>query len=246
MADYAEKLWLTLVTIFACFCIIYGTRKNPDARSAPDVAEFTSGLTLDVEHSLDTGPAGKFTVRGVLSFKSFKHGVGSFTQTSALNAGEKRKLKELAKSNGLYRIRVPTTIGDQVPGETNYVSTFTKACTLVESRLSDEITIHLDQANNVLGISIVPLEGSCHMEDVETSSLNYFNTTVSLSTTVPGPVPDTQAFVQKLEEEKIAKAKGNTTDNRSFFAKYWMYIVPIMLFVMLSSGGEQRGGGGGS
>ncbi len=61
-------------------------------------------------------------------------------------------------------------------------------CALVESRLSDEITIHLDQANNVLGISIQPLLGSCDMIDVETSSLNYFNTTVSLSTTVPGPV----------------------------------------------------------
>ncbi len=32
--------------------------------------------------------------------------------------------------------------------------------------------------------------------------------------------PDTQAYIQKLEEEKIAKAKGNSTDNRSFFAKY--------------------------
>ena len=39
------------------------------------------------------GSAEKFTNRGILSFKSFKHGVGSFTQTSALTAGEKRKLK---------------------------------------------------------------------------------------------------------------------------------------------------------
>ena len=36
-------------------------------------------------------------------------------------------LQELAKGNGLYRIRVPTRIGDEAGTETSYVSTFTKA-----------------------------------------------------------------------------------------------------------------------
>ena len=32
--------------------------------------------------------------------------------------------------------------------------------------------------------------------------------------------PETQAYIQKLEQEKIDKAKGQQADNRGFFAKY--------------------------
>lgn len=39
-----------------------------------------------------------------------------------------------------------------------------------------------------------------------------------------GPSPDTASFVQKIEEEKLAKERGETKDNRSFFAKYVLSI----------------------
>ena len=32
--------------------------------------------------------------------------------------------------------------------------------------------------------------------------------------------PETQTYIQKMEAEKAEKAKGQQTDNRSFFAKY--------------------------
>ncbi|CAL2047745.1 unnamed protein product [Caenorhabditis brenneri] len=47
--------------------------------------------------------------------------------------------------------------------------------------------------------------------------------------------PDTASFVQKLEREKRAKQHGADADNRSFLAKYWMYIVPVVIFAMISS-----------
>ena len=34
-----------------------------------------------------------------------------------------------------------------------------------------------------------------------------------------GPQPDTAAFIQRMEQEKLAKERGETKDNRSFFAK---------------------------
>ena len=37
--------------------------------------------------------------------------------------------------------------------------------------------------------------------------------------------PETQAYIQKIEEEKAAKQKGDTQDNRSFFAKYVSTII---------------------
>jgi hypothetical protein len=32
--------------------------------------------------------------------------------------------------------------------------------------------------------------------------------------------PDTQTYIQRLEQEKAEKLRGDKTDNRSFFAKY--------------------------
>lgn len=37
--------------------------------------------------------------------------------------------------------------------------------------------------------------------------------------------PETQAYIHKLEQEKMEKAKGQQADNRGFFAKYVSCIV---------------------
>ena len=64
-----------------------------------------------------------------------------------------------------------------------------------------------------------------------------------LSLRIKGPVPDTLTFVQKMEREAAERAKGQQADNRSFFAKYWMYIVPaVILLVMQSAAAPPEGG----
>jgi len=35
----------------------------------------------------------------------------------------------------------------------------------------------------------------------------------------PGPQPDTASFIQKIEQDKLAKQRGETKDNRSFISK---------------------------
>lgn len=49
--------------------------------------------------------------------------------------------------------------------------------------------------------------------------------------------PDTASFVQKVEREREARDRGEVKDNRSFIAKYWMYIVPVVILLLLSGGG---------
>lgn len=58
--------------------------------------------------------------------------------------------------------------------------------------------------------------------------------------------PDTASFVQKLEREKRAKQHGADADNRSFIAKYWMYIVPVVLFAVISSAVNPEAGAEGA
>ena len=55
--------------------------------------------------------------------------------------------------------------------------------------------------------------------------------------------PDTASFIQKVERERDARERGEVKDNRGFFAKYWMYIVPVVILVFISSAGNPEGGG---
>jgi len=47
--------------------------------------------------------------------------------------------------------------------------------------------------------------------------------------------PETQAYVQKLEQEKIEKAKGQQADNRGFFAKYVSWLVFLDVITLSNS-----------
>lgn len=207
----------------------------------------SSSLSLPIQHSLEAGEKAVFTDRGYLNFKSLNQGVGSYLQSSTLSPEESNQLKELALNGGHYRARVPTQLLSlQTSDDIDYVSSYMKACSLLESNMSDDITIHADQSGHVLGISILPMRGICTKtaDQIADMDLATFNTTVTLSLVVPGPAPDTQAYLDKIEEEKLQK-KANGADNRSFFAKYWMYIVPVVLFLMISGGQDQQGGRGG-
>ncbi|XP_033115607.1 ER membrane protein complex subunit 10-like [Anneissia japonica] len=231
---------------FATFCLHFFVFLQCVNSKKPLIDDsIVGGLSLPIEHSFESGPDAVFHMRASIHFRSpLKMGPGTIIHTIPLTSAEQSKLKSLAKKGGFYRVRVPTQLTesfdvDDFSEAEDYVYTFTKACSLVESHLRDDITIHADQSGNVLSVILSPAQGTCHGLPVTSDALASFNSTVSLTITVPGPLPDTQAYIQKLEDEKQQKAKGAGADNRSFFAKYWMYIVPIVLFAMLSGGGEQ-------
>lgn len=68
----------------------------------------------------------------------------------------------------------------------------------------------------------------------ELDQFDEFSTVVSLKTIEQAPIPDTAGFIQKIEKEREARDRGETKDNRSFLSKYWMYIVPAGILLVIS------------
>lgn len=216
--------------------------------SNADIDATNSGqLSLQVDHSLDDGYT--FSTRGNLLIHSLRSGSASMDTSggdgdeSSVSEEQKESLRKLCDRDDLYLLRL---IGQD--GSTH--RTATHACNLVNSGLSEVFTVHLDWRNKVVGVSISA--GSAagdqkkrgHSDTLSTvidenidllDSAGGFKSKVLVQPMEMGPQPDTAAFIQRVEKEKLAKERGETTDNRSFFAKYWMYIIPVVLFLAMSS-----------
>ncbi|KAJ1525800.1 hypothetical protein ONE63_009003 [Megalurothrips usitatus] len=180
--------------------------------------------------------------RGNITIQSIRTGSVALSH-AGLAPHHITRLKALAKNDQIYRLQATVVSANNKMVE---FFTFMKACGLVESALSDVLTISLDHSGSVVAVSLSAPFVHCQGEIPVDHKLRYFNTTVIVKHMDVGPVPDTATYIQKMEREREARERGDPKDNRSFLAKYWMYIVPLLIFVLLSSAGQPEGGAGGA
>ncbi|XP_072225266.1 ER membrane protein complex subunit 10 isoform X1 [Leuresthes tenuis] len=236
---------IVTVLFFMCENFVYC---NNGRRVGDALETELSGFSVPLEHSFEIDDVAQFQVRGALVLKAGREQGFSLTQNQ-LSEEERTKLKEVAAVDGLYRIRVPRVFlqADRQAEwhMEGYLTAFVRACAMVESHLSDVITLHTDVSGYLIGVSIVTLPGACRGTEVEDEvDLEVFNTTLSVMAPVNAPGPETARYVEMMEQESEKKGK-NPQEQKSFFAKYWMYIVPLVLFLMMSGAQDQSGGGGG-
>ncbi len=194
-----------------------------------------AGVTLKMEHSFDNGKT--YSSRGSISIHSLRSGAVSIQQNDSTEE-ELQHLQQLCEDDGLYLVRAVSTSGDSIAS----FRTAVHACNLIKSGLNDLFTVQLDWRHKLVSVHLsTPTVPS---KTPPLSSLSGFKSRVYVQHMESGPSPDTASFIQRMEEEKLAKQRGDTKDNRSFFAKYWMYIIPFVLVLVMSGGGPEGGGGG--
>ena len=178
-----------------------------------------------------------------MTVHSVRSGSTSFSQPP-LNAADHDALLSLCDDGAPYLV----TFKQQGGAKRDLLHrSVASACALVASGLRDVVTVHLDWRSQVTAVNVAaqpPPKGRGNGTSLNDPQPTGFATRVSVQSMETGPQPDTAAFIQKMEQEKLAKQRGETKDNRSFFAKYWMYIIPFVLVLAMGSGNPEGGGGG--
>ncbi|CAO1343205.1 unnamed protein product [Diamesa tonsa] len=220
-----KATWLLVVSVLACFSSVLAQNF---------LNEYDGSLNIQLFHALNVDSPQLFTSRGNITVMSVNTGDFSVNQRD-LEDEDRLLLKKLAEKNMFYRVKAVVVGTD---GIRSTFLTASKACSLVQAQLNDQITITFDHTNAVVGInhkSIDAMGETCGtIRDSELEQMEEFNTMVSLKTIELAPIPDTASFIQKVEQERDQRERGETKDNRSFIAKYWMYIVPCVILLLIS------------
>lgn len=211
---------ITLQTIFALLQLAYLTSSEP----------LTDDLIYTMQHDLGKG---SFSNRGNIHIPGAKR-----KDAEATVAQEELDPDELLSLNsqdghGLYRLKV-NAFSDTADNST-LVMGFTCMEELRSARLQDAITIYSDEIGNIISVTVRPIN-----EISEARPSSEFTTVLSIQTPSPAPVPDTAGFLDKLREEKLQKEQEEKNP-KSFIAKYWMYVLPVVFFMFMSSAGQQQG-----
>ncbi|XP_054734065.1 ER membrane protein complex subunit 10 [Anastrepha obliqua] len=198
--------------------------------------EYDNWVNIQLSHAVDVQNQNNFIYRGNVTIASLDNGMAKTSQET-LTDNQRAGLRSLGQANQLYRLKADVIYAN---GKRKVFFSATRACNLMEAQLNDVLWVSVDNSGYVNAITILT-SGSqkCFNEEISTFGLEDFNTDVLIRHTEMAPFPDTTSFIQKVEREREARERGESRDNRGFFAKYWMYIVPVGLLLFISGATNQ-------
>ncbi|KAK9292450.1 hypothetical protein L1049_020422 [Liquidambar formosana] len=191
-----------------------------------------SKIQFALEHAFgdsDFSPAGTFSAR----LKTSNHGGQTLTKLrfsrSDFAETEKEKFEKLLKGDDFYRIRLPSNVLSP-PGRDYIISSGESSKCLPREGLDEHFVIHMD------GINILAVNygspGACqHPRQMKLPAKWSFNSHTVLKSTEQAP--RTQMFAEEIVGGENGEGEeGVKPPERSFWAKYWMYLIPLGLIVM--------------
>ncbi|KAK3118565.1 hypothetical protein QOZ80_9BG0701590 [Eleusine coracana subsp. coracana] len=204
-------------------------RRSTDA--SPAGAGESNAVQFTLEHDLGDGkgfvPAGSFSAR----LKSTAHGSQTLTKLrftrNELAKEDKDALKKLLQEDGFYTIRLPSNVLD--PKRNDYVVSSIKARCIPRDSLDEHIVIHMDGVN-ILALNYGSVGGCQYPRPMKLPSKWTFNSYTVLKTAEQAP--RTPSFADQLIEAENGLGEVMKPPEKSFWAKYWMYIIPLGLIVM--------------
>ncbi|KAJ9169251.1 hypothetical protein P3X46_017461 [Hevea brasiliensis] len=188
-----------------------------------------SKIQFSLEHAFgdsDFVPAGTFSAR----LKTWSHGGQTLTKLrfsrNAFTQAEKENFEKLLIGDEFYRIRLPSNVLSP-PGR-DYVVSSVKARCLPREGLDEHFVIHMEGVN-ILAVNY-GAPGACpYPRQMKLPAKWSFNSHTVLKNSEQAP--RTPVFAEEQLGEN-GEGEAVKPPERSFWAKYWMYLIPLGLIVM--------------
>ncbi|XAR65797.1 hypothetical protein NMG60_11011745 [Bertholletia excelsa] len=199
-------------------------RRSSDPDSSDSKVQFV------LEHAFGDSqffPAGTFTAR----LKTSSHGGQTLTKLrfsrEVFTEVDKEKFQKLLEHDDFYRIRVPSNVLSP-PGR-DYIISSVKARCLPRDRLDEHFVIHMEGVN-ILAVNYGS-PGACpYPRQLKLPAKWSFNSHTVLKNSEQAP--RTPAFAEETLVGENGEGEDVKPPERSFWAKYWMYLIPLGLIVM--------------
>lgn len=193
-----------------------------------------------LEHTLDNGLTWTDRSSVQLSFSATGSRIGAVAFTDfPLTPELFSTLQTLAQHDGTYGIRVSSA---QLATP---IASFAPACSLLESQFKEFLTFHTDVYGNILSLDYQAASTDCITDPSFLSSFKL-PTGKDLSARPKGRVlvgkpGEGPKDVRSKAAAQAAKVNADGTakpEEKSFFQKYWMYMLVGGIFMLLSGGKE--------
>ncbi|CAL9134401.1 unnamed protein product [Musa textilis] len=202
-------------------------RSDPDLPSgSPD----SKSVQFSLEHRFGGSgfsPAGTFTAR----LKSWSHGGQTLTKLrfsrNALTEEEKGAFERLLKEDGYYTIRVPSNVLN-APGKDFIVSSVRARC-IPRDSLDEHFVIHTDGVN-IMAVNYGSA-GACQYPRMLKYPAKWSFTSFTVLKNSE-QAPRTPTFAEELLAGEDGLGEGVKPPEKSFWAKYWMYLIPLVFIVL--------------
>lgn len=193
----------------------------------------TKKITFPLEHSLGDG---KFEQIGTFSALLRTTALGHQEikklrlERNKLSKVQKRQFEELVRNDGFYTIRLPA---DLIKPRHKFVLASVKGRCLTAAKLKERFDFFLDRGN-LIGVSYSAV-GACSYPRPLVLPEDWTFASDPLifhkgSEQAPRLVPMFQESATQRPGEKVTEEEG--TKEKTFWQKYWMYIVPFGLIVV--------------
>lgn len=196
----------------------------------------SGSLALSLEHSLDGGRSFK-QIRSIALHPS----AGILTLETAgftMTEQDERKLSDLAQKADFYHIRIRM-------GNSDFLESSVHACQLIGSSMKAKLVVSVNDLGSPVAIHLATSQFECHPMKI-LSGLPALSLAMEVQRPAVGASPETLRYLQRIEKQREEMARAEQGDHRSFFAKYWTYIVPALILFLVISSVQEAGSGGGN
>ncbi|GMG99943.1 hypothetical protein Nepgr_001783 [Nepenthes gracilis] len=203
------------------------TPATPTTRRRYSDIDSDSKVQFTLQHAFGDSeftPAGTFTAR----LKTGSHGGQTLTKLrfsrNSLTDAEQEKFKGLLLEDDFYKIRLPSNVLSP-PGR-NYTFSSVRARCLPREGLDEHFVMHMEGVN-ILAVNYGS-PGACpYPRQLKVPAKWSFNSHTVLK--YSEQAPRTPLFTEEALIGENAEGEIVAPPEKSFWAKYWMYLIPLGL-----------------